>query len=222
MRKRNAVKLQSTGSDMRRRGQLTKSELLLALFREYNNLPLTKCMANFAKVFNDVFINDLPSTTQSYMLSETMICELTVLNSCRERLQIMFQYSFTNNTTRWINFASSLLFRERLQQLCRQTKMRDNKDDSVDLHKRGMRHEPFTVCAHMESGRRPLNFEVKEPMHGKEYFFSNVMVKVYQLPMLFGQSSEFGVNDHEGTFIVLVYEKVIKKRQARTEADRRI
>ena len=31
--------------------------------------------------------------------------------------------------------------------------------------------------------------------------------------MLFGQSSEFGYKSHEGTFIIMVYEKVIKKRQ---------
>ena len=29
------------------------------------------------------------------------------------------------------------------------------------------------------------------PLHGKEFFFSNVMVKIYQIPMLFIATSEF-------------------------------
>ena len=49
-------------------------------------------------------------------------------------------------------------------------------------------------------------------MHGAEFFFSNVMIKVYQIPMMFMTSSEFMDKAEEGTFIVLVFEKTIKKR----------
>ena len=50
------------------------------------------------------------------------------------------------------------------------------------------------------------------PLHGAEFFFSNVMIKVYQIPMMFMTSSEFMDKPEEGTFIVLVFEKTIKKR----------
>ena len=36
------------------------------------------------------------------------------------------------------------------------------------------------------------NAEAKKPEHGDEYFFANVMVKIYQIPILFNNSSEFG------------------------------
>ena len=101
-------------------------------------------------------------------------------------------------------------------------KARDTTDDTVDLQKRGMRYEPFHGNANMAAGRQPVNFEVKEPMHGAEFFFSNCMVKVYQIPMLFAESSEFHEVDHQGTFIVQVYEKIIKKRQSKPKTHKRI
>ena len=40
--------------------------------------------------------------------------------------------------------------------------------------------------------------------------------------MLFGKSSEQGVSETEGSFIVIIYEKLVKKRQARMPEDKRI
>ena len=49
------------------------------------------------------------------------------------------------------------------------------------------------------------------------------MCKVYQIPMLFGESSEFGQGSSFGTFIVMIYEKMVKKRQAKApEKDLRV
>jgi len=50
------------------------------------------------------------------------------------------------------------------------------------------------------------------PLHGQEFFFSNVMIKVYQVPMMFIVSSEFAECEEEGCFIVLVFEKHVRKR----------
>ena len=85
-----------------------------------------------------------------------------------------------------------------------------------------MRQEPKGLGANMAAGRQPVAFDAKKPLHGDEYFFSNIMVKVYQIPMLFMNSSEQGSVDQEGTFIVLVYEKIIKKRVAKAKNDHRI
>ena len=39
----------------------TKRDFLIELFKEYNNLPIAKSLSNFAKVFNDVFVREVPS-----------------------------------------------------------------------------------------------------------------------------------------------------------------
>ena len=90
--------------------------------------------------------------------------------------------------------------------------MRNNADENHDLQKTGVRKEPFNGNANMAGGRQPVKWETEEPLHGQEFFFSNCMIKMYEIPMLFAESSEFGVKDHQGTFICMVYEKLIKKR----------
>ena len=91
---------------------------------------------------------------------------------------------------------------EILKELCISVKRKDT-EEQVDLQKRGVRQEP------------PKNDrgEMQEPIHGQEFFFSNVMMKIYQIPMLFMTSSEFLEKEHEGTFIVMIFERTIKKRQ---------
>lgn len=41
--------------------KFTKRDFLIELFKEYNNLPITKSLNNFAKVYNDVFVREVPS-----------------------------------------------------------------------------------------------------------------------------------------------------------------
>jgi hypothetical protein len=50
--------------------------------------------------------------------------------------------------------------------------------------------------------------------NGLEFFFSNVMLKCYEVPVLFTQSSEEPMEhaDGVGTFIVMFYEKSVRKR----------
>ena len=50
-----------------------------------------------------------------------------------------------------------------------------------------------------------------EPQYGQEYFFSNVLVKVLQIPILFMRESEADCKS-EGSFLVLTFEKLMKKR----------
>ncbi len=52
---------------------------------------------------------------------------------------------------------------------------------------------------------------MKGPKHGSEYFFSNFLVKVWQLPTLFIDNS-VEVHKESHTFVVLVWEKYIRKR----------
>lgn len=50
------------------------------------------------------------------------------------------------------------------------------------------------------------------PQNGHEFFFSNVMLKIYQVPVLFHRSSEESESQEEGSFIVLIFEKQCRKR----------
>ena len=45
------------------------------------------------------------------------------------------------------------------------------------------------------------------PTIGFEFNFSGILVRVYQMPVLFIGSSEFDPKHHEGSFIVMVYER---------------
>jgi hypothetical protein len=54
-----------------------------------------------------------------------------------------------------------------------------SKITGVDLHKRGRKPQQ------MLSGE-----EFTTPQSGSEFFFSNVLVKIYQVPILFSRSSE--------------------------------
>ena len=55
-----------------------------------------------------------------------------------------------------------------------------------------------------------------------EFFFANVMAKIYQIPMLFTESSEFGNNNYSGCFLVLIFGKTVKKRQAKPAMNKKV
>ena len=48
--------------------------------------------------------------------------------------------------------------------------------------------------------------------HGIEFFFSNVLIKVMQLPMMFASTCEVDRNHYEGSFVITIFEKVERKR----------
>jgi len=56
------------------------------------------------------------------------------------------------------------------------------------------------------------NIKFEPPNNGREFFFSNVLMKIYQVPPMFAKSSEEKYSDYESTFIVLFYEKCMRKR----------
>ena len=150
------------------------------------------------------------------------MCELSQIGHATERLRTPFKYSFANATSRFVSYMDNPVFVTHLKRMCKLIKQQDNRDESLDLQKRGMRHEPVPRGAHMSGGCQPIIFDSDKPMHGEEFFFSNVLVKVYQIPMLFATSSELGVRDDEATFVIIIYEKLIKKRQVRMKEDKRM
>ena len=73
----------------------------------------------------------------------------------------------------------------------------------------------------MVNGQHQLKSYYGKPLHGMEFFFSNCMMKIYQVPMLFLESSQFGDRDEDATFIVLVFEKIIRKRAYAKSAEQK-
>ena len=62
--------------------------------------------------------------------------------------------------------------------------------------------------------QRTTQHGVQKPQNGAEFYFSNVMVKVYQVPLLFSRSSDETNDPFEGAFICLIFEKLTRKRAA--------
>ena len=84
---------------------MTRRNFYLTLFRLYSAIPFNDCITSFTKIYNDVFINELPGAQSTYALCELLICELSGLGSGCESLRTPFRYSFSNNTSRYANYA---------------------------------------------------------------------------------------------------------------------
>ena len=67
----------------------------------------------------------------------------------------------------------------------------------IDFHRRGKKGDS--------------NSGVKGPKHGAEFFFSNFLIKVWQLPNFFIDNS-VEAHQESHTFITIVWEKSIRKR----------
>lgn len=65
-----------------------------------------------------------------------------------------------------------------------------------------------------EEGKESTNIKsnVEQPNNGRELFFSNVLMKVYQVPSVFHRNSEEELDENLSSFIVLFYEKSMRKR----------
>ena len=56
-------------------------QFLTELFKEYDNLPLRKALYSYAKVYNDVFVKELPNASNYYALNAQMIFEISKIDS---------------------------------------------------------------------------------------------------------------------------------------------
>ena len=168
-------------------------------------------MKSFAKIFNDVFIHERPSCVHKYSLSEVMVAEMLLADEeaparLKETHKIPFAYNFMNGSSKETDYQAMPTFHELLNKAIRQIKRSDNALGSkIDLHKRGRKTQSTAQNDQRDS-------EALVPQNGHEFFFSNVMLKIYQTPVLFHRSSEEIESSEEGTFIVLVFEKLTRKR----------
>lgn len=78
----------------------------------------------------------------------------------------------------------------------------------------------FTPRKRDESREQQTARKIEFPNNGREFFFSNILIKIYQVPVLFLANSEEAnsedsaktFSNHESSFIVLFYEKNMRKR----------
>ena len=125
-------------------------------------MPITKSLNNFAKVYNDVFVREIPSVMAQYALLEIQITELVNMGQKDERFTIPFRYNFANMTSKHCDYIKSPYYIETIRELCRCRKMKDNMEDDqglLDLQKRGSRQEPSVGFANMNQGRQTVNYE---------------------------------------------------------------
>ena len=143
---------------------------------------------------------------------------------------IPFKFNFCNGSRSFVNYASSETFMEALKACCRRLKAQDNQDRNLDLSKRGKPpqpdqnkgipsprmskpfSEPRTSKPFRKSNLKLPSQTGIQPKNGTEFFYHSLMLKVIQIPALFVDSSEFSVKSHEGTFLILIYEKTVTER----------
>ena len=87
---------------------MNKRNFFLILFRMYNELPFQLAMENFAKVYNEVLINEIPSVITKYALCELQIAELPNLeDNPNDPMNIPFKFNFAKGTTKSLNYSNS-------------------------------------------------------------------------------------------------------------------
>lgn len=114
-------------------------------------------------------------------------------------MRAQYCHRFGQGTTRDLDYFASSNYRQFLLSALLAAKQSDRRQGIAgkNLHKRTRRFG-YTVVE-------------GEPQYGQEYFFSNVLVKVLQTPILFMRESEADCKS-EGSFLVLTFEKLMKKR----------
>lgn len=159
-------------------------------------------MQSYTKIFNDVFVNEKPALYQKYYLTEVQIVEMNETQNFQRKIRKPVTFNFSRGTSKYVNYSASDLYCQFLAQSLRYVQKHDQKHGNFgnELHKRG---------------RKPQGNQSSmagEPQNGFEFFFSNNLVKIFQVPMLFTRSSEDTENPDEGCFIILVFEKNSRKR----------
>jgi len=129
---------------------------------------------------------------------------LVELTAYSPEIKVNYTFNFTQDTTKELNYHMS----EEVQRFLRKAVRVVKRSDM------GIYEQPFkkkaTNAASAGGTTASKEFELQ---NGLEFFFSNVMLKCYQVPVLFTQSSEDQQHpDNVGTFILMFFEKAVRKR----------
>ena len=125
------------------------------------------------------------------------VAELTQFST---DIKVNYTFNFTQDTTKELNYHKSQEVQNFLRKAVRIVKRSDM----------GIYEQPFKK-KNNASNNSSREFELQ---NGLEFFFSNVMLKCYQVPVLFTHSSEDPIlsGDNASTFILMFFEKAVRKR----------
>ena len=119
-------------------------------------------------------------------------------------MTVGFRWNFCSGTTKETNYLNSAYVRTFLHTTLRAIKT-EEKEQILNFSPR--RKDDKNI---VERG----DLQVERPNNGREFFFSNTLMKVYQVPSMFARSSEEKpeYSEQHASFIVLFYEKHMRKR----------
>jgi len=160
-------------------------------------------MQSFVKVFNDVFVKEKPQVCQKYFLTEVNIVELDTRDRYCTEMAVGFRQNFADATSKELNYLKSPYVRTFLMTCLKSIK----KAEGTEIAQFSPRKKEDAGKSNQLKG---LKLELAN--NGREFFFSNVLMKVYQVPVIFLRNSEDEYSDHESSYIVLFYEKSMRKR----------
>ena len=127
-------------------------------------------MQSFVKVYNDVFVKEKPQVCQKYFLTEVNIIELDTRDKHSHQMDVGFRQNFADATSKELNYLQSPYVRNFLMACLKSIK----KAEGQDILK-------FSPRKKDDNSRQQQYKGVKFDMtnNGREFFFSNVLMKVY-------------------------------------------
>ena len=119
-----------------------------------------------------------------------------------------FRQNFADSTSKETNYLNDPFVRTFLKTMVKKVKTIEKTEYIQNFSPRRKNESDNKV--ELKGSKGTVKFEF--PNNGREFFFSNVLMKVYQVPVMFLKSSEDEYTDYESSFIVLFYEKCMRKR----------
>lgn len=168
-------------------------------------------MASFTTIYNDVFVNEKPHLVSKYFLCGVELVEVLP----RDEIDSIFEFYFTKDTSREIQYLKSKILRKFMISTAKVVKRNESaEDDSVIYGANGNQKK--------KKGAQSECSSKEDSIVGIEFFFSNVMVKIFFAPLFFGQEEAELAESHDsegeerennrGSFIIMYYEKSTRKR----------
>jgi hypothetical protein len=146
-------------------------------------------------------VKEKPQICQKYFLTEVNIVELDTRDRHCNEMQVGFNWNFTEGTSKELSYLNSPYVYNFLMTTIKSIKKKE-----------GSSIEKFSPRKKEESKSDAAKATLEQPNNGRELFFSNVLMKVYQVPSVFHRNSEEEIDDQLSSFIVLFYEKNMRKR----------
>lgn len=158
-------------------------------------------------MFNDVFVKEKPQVCQKYYLTEVNIVELDTKDPYFTEMCVAFRQNFADSTSKETNYLNDPFVKTFMRSMVKSIK----KTEGTEIQNFSPRKKnESSNQVEFKGSKGTIKFEF--PNNGREFFFSNVLMKIYQVPVMFLRSSEDEYVDYESTFIVLFYEKCMRKR----------